>query len=314
MEKNEISIVVPIFRETEIIRDFYHELNQVMKKIKTSFEIIFVHDDCPESASMQILKDIYNNDPHVKIIGLSRNFGQQVALTAGIDYASGDAVITLDGDLQHPPELILELISYWRNGYDIVYTIRKDVSGEGFIKKFSSKLFYFLMQKISDTDFGFNCADFRLMSRKVVCKFKSIREKARFIRGLVSWMGYKNIGVPFTGRMRKGGRTKYSYRKMFGFALDGLISFSNFPIKMISVTGIVVSFLGFFYILRVIYFVFFQNQGIPDYLPILTLILFLIGLQMIMLGVLGEYIAKIFTETKNRPLYLVDEIYDKTKK
>jgi glycosyltransferase involved in cell wall biosynthesis len=166
------------------------------------------------------------------------------------------------------------------------------------------------MSKISDYKVGFNCADFRLMSRKVINNFKSLREKTRFIRGLVSWMGYKKIGITFKAQPRKSGKSKFSFRKMIGFALDGLLSFSTFPIRIISGIGILVSFFAFLYIIRMIYFVVFEKQGIPEYLPVMALILFLTGIQMIMTGILGEYIAKIFTETKNRPLYLIDEIYD----
>ena len=314
MEKIKISVVVPVYKEAQIIEEFYKELRNVLEKNNYTYEIIFVHDDFSEAPSMEILKGIFKKDSSVKIIGLSRNFGQQIALTAGIDYAQGDAVITLDGDLQHPPALITEMVALWRKGNDIVYTIRKDAHNERFFKKITAKLFYALMSKISDYDVGFNCADFRLMSRKVVNSFKSIKEKTRFIRGLVSWMGYKRIALPFVAAPRKSGETKFSFKKMAEFALDGVLSFSTFPIKSISLIGIFVSFLAFMYIARMIYFVIFEKQGIPDYLPVMALILFLIGVQMIMIGIVGEYVAKIFAEAKNRPLYLIDEICDNSRK
>ena len=311
IKKINVSVVVPVYREEEIIKDFYNELVKVMEKSGATFEVIFVHDDYSTSGTMLKLKELHNNDPRVVIIGLTRNFGHQVALTAGIDYARGEAVVTLDGDLQHPPELILTLIDYWKKGYDIVYTIRENVLGESFFKKFSARMFYLVMSKISETDMGINCADFRLMSRKTVDEFKRLKEKSRFIRGLVGWMGYKKIGVSYIGNERAKGKTKFSFRKILSFALNGILSFSNFPIRLISLFGLIISSASFIYLIRVTYYFLFTNEVIPNMLPITTIILFLCGIQMLMLGIIGEYIAKIFTETKNRPIYLVDQIYDK---
>lgn len=311
MKKIDISIVVPVYKEEEIIIDFYNEVIQVMEKSGVIFEVIFVHDDNSSSETMQKLVKLHENDSRVVIIGLSRNFGHQVALTAGIDYARGEAVVTLDGDLQHPPELILTLIDYWKKGYDIVYTIREDVLGVSFLKKFSAKWFYLVMSKISDIDMGINCADFRLMSRKTVNEFKKLREKSRFIRGLVGWMGYKKIGVTYVGNERVKGETKFSLRKIISFALNGILSFSNFPIRIISIAGLIISSVSFLYLIRVIYYFIFTDELIPNMLPITTILLFLSGIQMLMLGIIGEYIAKVFSESKNRPLYLIDEIYDK---
>lgn len=312
MKQVDVSVVVPVYKEEEIIEDFYRELLEVMEKSGTVFEIIFVHDDYSDSGTMKILKKIHVHDPRVVIIGFARNFGHQIALTAGIDYARGDAVVMLDGDLQHPPELILKLIDHWRQGYEIVYTIRENVLGETVFKKLSARMFYAFMSKISDVDMGINCADFRLMSRKVVDEFKRFGEKTRFIRGLVSWMGYKKIGIPYIGKERTKGKTKYSLQRIFRFALDGILSFSDFPIRIISLLGIVISSSSFIYLLRVAYFIFFTNDEIPDLLPITTIILFLSGIQMVMIGIIGEYVAKIFSETKNRPLYLINEVLDKT--
>lgn len=313
MKKIDISVVVPVYREEEIIDDFYNELIRVMEKSATVFEIIFVNDDLSNSQTMRKLQQIHNNDNRVVLIGLARNFGHQIALTAGIDYARGDAVVMLDADLQHPPELILALIDNWKKGYDIVYTIREDVLGETLFKKISAKIFYSLMSKISDTEIGFNCADFRLMSRKTVDEFKKLRETSRFIRGLVGWMGYKKIGIPYIAQQRSKGASKYSLRKIFTFALNGLLSFSNFPIRLISFIGLIISSTSFLYLIRVAYYFLFTKEEIPNLLPIITIILFLCGIQMLMIGIIGEYVAKIYSETKNRPLYLIDEIHDKIK-
>jgi len=312
MKNIEISVVVPVYKESEIIEYFYQQLLKVMERLGMSFEIIFINDDNPDSETMQVLKRILSQDERIKIISFTRNFGHQVALTAGIDYARGDAVIMLDSDLQHPPELIRTLIDYWKQGYDIVYTVRKDVLGENFLKKFFSRSFYFVMSKIANIDMGFNCADFRLLSRKAADSFRKIKENTRFVRGLVSWMGYKKIGVPFVAGERIKGQSKYSVRKNIGFALDAILSFSNFPIRIISFAGMIVSMLSFIYIIRIIFYLVVERGTLPDWLPITTIILFLSGIQLIMLGIVGEYVAKIYSETKNRPLYLIDEIYDKS--
>lgn len=310
MKNIEISVVVPVYKESEIIEDFYQQLINVMEKIKINFEIIFINDDNPDSETMQVLKKIHSHDERVKVISFTRNFGHQIALTAGIDYAEGEAVIMLDSDLQHPPDLIPTLIDYWKKGYDIVYTVRQDVLGENFLKKFFSKSFYLVMSKIANIDMGFNCADFRLLSRKAAGGFRKIKENTRFVRGLVSWIGYRRIGVPFVAKERHKGKSKYSVRKNIGFALDAILSFSNFPIRIISFTGILISSVSFIYIIRVIFYLTVEKGVIPDWLPITTIILFLSGIQLLMLGIVGEYVAKIYSETKNRPLYLIDEIYD----
>jgi dolichol-phosphate mannosyltransferase len=293
----EISVVVPVYRE----------LSSVLERQAMPYEIIFVDDQ--SDATLEILKRIQRKDDRVKLISLSRNFGHQIALTAGMDFAAGDAVIMLDADLQHPPEMIPELVKQWKEGYDIVYTIREDVRGESFLKKLSSRTFYALMSKIAEIDMDFNTADFRLMSRKAVDGFDQIREKARFMRGLVSWIGYRKTGVKYVGAERSSGRSKYSLRRLLQLALDGILSFSLFPIRVISATGLIVSFFSFIYILRVIYFVVFTTEKIPDLLPIATLILLFLGVNMVMTGIIGEYVAKVFIETKNRPLYLVDRLY-----
>ncbi len=310
MNKCEISIVAPVYQEEEIIGEFHEKLTEVMRGVGLTYEVIYV-DDGSGIATFNALKKIADSDQHVKILRLSRNFGHQAALTAGIDNASGDAVIMLDSDLQQPPALIPTLIKHWKDGYDIVYTVRDDVKGASFFKKLTASIFYRLMARITDVDMDMNCADFRLMSRKAVEGFKKIRENARFIRGLVGWMGYRKIAVPYIGLERKKGRSKYTLGKMFKFAMNGILSFSVAPIRLISLAGLFVSISSFLYLLRVAYFVLFEKQVIPDLLPITSLILFLVGVQMLMIGVLGEYLAEVFTQVKNRPLYLVDEIYQK---
>ncbi|MBP7828578.1 MAG: glycosyltransferase family 2 protein [Kiritimatiellae bacterium] len=308
MKTIELSVVVPVFREEEIIGEFHRRLNAVLETTGLAFEILYV-DDQSDGPTVTLLKKIADGDGRVKVVSLSRNFGHQVALTAGIDLARGAAVVMLDGDLQHPPELIPTLIGKWREGYDIVYTIRQETKGISPMRRSASRLFYALMTRITEVDMDIHCADFRLMSRRAVEGFKQVRESARFIRGIVGWMGYRKIGIPFTSTERERGRSKYSPRKLFKFALDGILSFSVVPIRMISLVGLAVSGISFLYFLRILYYVFFSQQRSPANLPTLTLILFVSGIQLVMMGVLGEYLGQVFTETKNRPLYLVDEIY-----
>jgi dolichol-phosphate mannosyltransferase len=313
MKRDYISIIVPVYKEEKVIESFYAELKNVLKKIDFDHELIFINDDHPDSETLSILKRLSGFDDTLKIISFTRNFGHQMALSAGLDYATGSAVLMLDADLQHPPSLIPKMIDYWKKGYDIVYTVRDDSMGVSLFNKIASPIFYKIINKISDTDIGFNCSDFRLMSRKVVDNFKRLKENARFIRGMVGWMGHKKIAVKFVCNKREMGRSKYSFKRKLRFALDGILSFSNFPIRIISLLGLVVSFMSFLYIIRIFIYIFFSHEPIPHYLPAITTMLFLSGIQMLMLGVLGEYIAKIFSETKNRPLYLIDEIYENKK-
>jgi len=311
MELIHISAVVPVFQEEEIIEDFYAELSSVMKDTGMRYEIIFVNDDYPNSKTMRKLRIIHDRDPNVVIIGLARNFGHQEALTAGIDFARGDVVVMLDADLQHPPRLIFDLLAQWRKGFDIVYTKRGDAVGETLFKKITSKLFYVIMNKVSDIDMDFNCADFRLMNRKTIDKLKKIREKNRFLRGIISWMGFKTMGIEYVAPARPKGESKYTFVKMLKLATNGILSFSNFPIRFISIFGIISSTVSLLYLIRVCYFVAFTDEAIPDLLPIASVILFVLTVLIIMVGVVGEYIAMIFTETKNRPIYLLDKVFDK---
>ncbi|MFC1478953.1 glycosyltransferase family 2 protein, partial [Candidatus Margulisiibacteriota bacterium] len=301
-KKPVFSVVVPIFKESDIIESFYLELSKVMDSLGEPYEIIF-SDDQTDVDTVRSVKRICDKDKRVILLSLSRNFGHQVALSAGIDHAQGDAVIMLDGDFQHPPQVILQLVDRWKEGYDIAYTIRKDVAGERILKKLSSRWFYKLMDNISDVDMGYNCADFRLISRKVVDAFMQLHEKERFIRGLFSWMGFRKIGIPFKGDKRKGGKSKYSLRKLFKFAINGVLSFSDFPLKIITVIGIMVAFAGFIYITAIIISYFYgEASRFPGWASILGSVLLFSGVQIIMLGIIGEYLGKTFTEVKNRPL------------
>lgn len=300
-----ISIAVPIYNEEKNIHEFYKRLNSVMEDIQNLYEIIFV-DDGSSDASFEIISEICAVDKKVKIIQLSRNFGHQIALTAGIDYACGDAVIMMDADLQHPPELIPELIKKWKEGYDIVYTIREESKDYRWFKKFTSRFFYTLLNKVSKIDIPEGVADFRLLSRPVVESLKNFKERNRFIRGLISWIGYKKIAIPYIAEKRFAGKSKYSFDKMLRFAISGITSFSSVPLYISVILGFIIAGFSFACALQAIYAKFFTNKTVPGWTSILVSVLFLGGIQLIAIGILGEYLAKVYDEVKQRPLYIVE--------
>jgi glycosyltransferase involved in cell wall biosynthesis len=274
-----------------------------MKVIGESYEIIFVNDGSRDK-SLEILESLYKNDDNIKIIDFSRNFGHQIAITAGIEHTQGKAVIVMDADLQHPPELIPEMIKKWKEGFDIVYTIREKTVDEGFIKKITSNIFYKILNKIANINISENAPDFRLLDQKVVDSLKSIKERARFIRGLINWVGFSQTGIRFIAPKRYTGKTKYSLGKMLKFSIDGITSFSSFPLKIASHFGFILSSLGFLYAVYAIYMKLFSNSVIQGWTSILITVLILSGVQLITIGIIGEYISRIYEESKQRPLYI----------
>lgn len=302
-----ISIIVPVYNEEENIHEFYKRTTKVLDNLQQPYEIIFIDDGSTDSSFEKINK-IYGNDKRIKIIQFSRNFGHQIALTAGIDYASGDAVIMMDADLQHPPELIPELIKKWKEGYDIVYTIREKNKNPGFLKKLTSQLFYSLLNKISKIDIPEGAADFRLLSRPVVENLRNFKERNRFIRGLISWIGYKKVAIPYIADVRFAGKSKYTFKKMLKFAISGITSFSSVPLYFSAFLGSIIAGVSFVYALHAIYAKFFTNRVVPGWTSILVSVLFLGGIQLITIGILGEYLAKIYDEVKQRPLYIVKQV------
>lgn len=304
-----LSVVVPVFNETEVIETFYDRTRKVMEKLDfIAYEIIFV-DDGSSDGSYQQLADLADVDPNVKIIKFARNFGHQVAITAGIDLAAGDAVVVIDADLQDPPEVITQFISKWQEGYDVVYGVREKRKGEGKLKLLTASLFYRILKRFTNVDIPVDVGDFRLMSRRAVDQFKTLREKDRFVRGLVSWIGFPQIGVSYVRDKRYAGETKYPYRKMVKFATDGITSFSTAPLRLASLFGYLVSFLAFLYLCSV----FVQKamgNTVQGWATIMVGMLFLGGVQLICLGIIGEYIGRIFNEVKPRPIYVIEEVYN----
>lgn len=301
-----VSIAIPVFNEEENIPVLFDRLKTILRELPYTFEILFIDDGSTDGTYLTI-KDLQQRDRRVKALSFSRNFGHQAALTAGLQYATGDAVITMDGDLQHPPSLIPTLIEKWQEGFQIVYTTRESTVGEPFLKKITSRLFYRIINAFSDTHVQPFGADFRLLDRSVVNSLNTLEERDRFLRGLIGWMGYSATGVPFTADARVAGTSKYSTRKMMKFALDGILSFSAAPLHLVTYLGLIVSFLSFLYGFYSIYAYFFTSLTIPGWTSILVAVLFLGGVQLISIGFVGEYLIRIYNEAKGRPLYIIKD-------
>ncbi len=309
LQRLSLSMVIPVFQEEENLPVLHQRLTEVMRQLETSYEIIFV-DDGSRDRSVEIMHDLAAQDPHVRVVELSRNFGHQVAISAGLDYARGEAVIVMDADLQDPPEVLPQFIAKWREGHDVVYAIRAERK-EGWFKRTLYAMFYRLLQRIANVDIPLDSGDFCLMNRQVVDLLNGMPERNRFVRGIRSWVGLDQVGMTYERQARYAGRVKYSYRQLVYLALDGLVSFSFVPLRMITVTGFVISAISI--VLAAIYFVQRIVVG-PNPLGFTTTIvaiLFLAGIQLITLGVIGEYIGRIFEEVKRRPLYVVRRVTGK---
>jgi len=301
-----VSIAIPVYNEAESIPILYDRLKPVLEKLPFVFEIIFV-DDGSDDGTYAAIQKLRQQDHRIKAISFSRNFGHQAALTAGLQFAAGDAVITMDGDLQHPPSLIPALLEKWQEGTQIVFTIRESTADESFFKKLTSKLFYRIMTASSKTPVQPFGADFRLLDRAVVASLNTLEERDRFLRGLIGWLGFSAIGVPFTADARAAGMSKYSTRKMIKFAVDGILSFSAAPLHLVTFLGLIVSVLSFAYGSYSLYAYFFTDRTIPGWTSLLVTILFLGGVQLISIGFLGEYLLRVYNETKRRPLYIIKD-------
>ena len=302
--RKKISIVTPVFNEEENLREFYTRLTKVMSGLSYDYDIIFI-DDGSRDSSATILFDLAQNDEHVQAYLLSRNFGHQMALTCGLDHAEGDAVITMDGDLQHPPELLPELLSLWEAGYEIVQTVRKDTADASFFKKLTSSTYYKLINKMSKVHITPGGSDFRLMDRVAVDALKLYSERARFIRGIVNNLGFKLTTIEFIAPPRFAGQSKFNLHKMLHFALDGITAFSNVPLRWAFYAGLFLGFGSMLVVGHVLYIKFFTEEAVPGWATITASVLFLGGIQLVGIGILGEYIGRIFEEVKQRPLYLI---------
>lgn len=305
-KKVELSVVIPIFNEQKIIDELYNRLKETVSKITENYEFIFVNDGSKDHSLLELLK-LSEQDHRVFYINFSRNFGHQIAVTAGLDICQGKAVVIIDGDLQDPPELIAEMYQKYQEGYDIVYAKREKRIGESFFKKITAKLFYRVMKKITSIDIPLDTGDFRLIDSKVVKYLKLMPEQNKFLRGQIAWLGFKSGEVLFVRDERKHGKTGYSFGKMLRFALDGITSFSDKPLQLVSMLGIFFSFVSFVIIMYAVYSHFVLHQTITGWTSIIISTMFIGGVQLISIGVIGEYINRINRNVLNRPLYIVEK-------
>ena len=307
MNKPEISIVIPTYCEEGNISELYNQLESELKKVEIhSFEIIYVNDGSHDN-SLTKIKELTVHDNRVKFIHFSRNFGHQNALRAGLDFAQGAAVISMDADLQHPPELIATLIEHWRSGNKVVYTKRKDTSDLSFFKKLNSKMFYKLVNYLSETKLEEGTADFRLLDRSVVEALKNFNENNLFYRGIIPGLGFKQHGVEYIPNERFSGNTKYTFSKMVRFALTGITSSSAKPLYFSIYLGAFLALCSFFYALYAIYVSLFTTEAVAGWTSTIASILFIGGIQLMMLGIVGVYLGKLFSESKKRPNYIIEE-------
>jgi len=302
-----VSIVVPLFNEELVIDELHARLSRLMSRPGLNCEVVLVNDGSSDQ-TLDKAKRICSGDRRFKLLSFSRNFGHQVAITAGIDRARGAAVVIIDADLQDPPELVVEMIAKWKEGYQVVYGVRRQRKGESRFKLATASLFYRLLRRLTDVDIPADAGDFRLLDRKVADQLVGMRERARFVRGLVSWVGFKQCKLEYVREERFAGETKYPFRKMFKFAIDGILGFSHLPLRIASAFGFIcsgVSFLYIFYALAVKLGLI--SQAMPGWASLFVAVLFVGGVQLICLGIIGEYLGRIYDEIKHRPLYICDE-------
>ena len=302
------SVVVPIWNEEAVIPELYRRVIETMDSTGESWELICVNDGSHDR-SLPMLIELRAQDERVKVIDFSKNFGHQIAITAGADYAEGDAVIVMDADLQDPPDVVLRMIEQWRAGYEVVYAVRAKREGETWFKLLTAKLFYRLMQRISDVNIPLDAGDFRLMDRRVVLAMRQLREKHRFMRGLSSWVGFKQIGVEYERAERYAGETKYPLRKMLRLALNAITSFSYLPLQLATYFGFALAFVSLVGIVLTIILRLSGSSAFAGQATTLVSVLFLGGIQLIFLGIIGEYLGRIYDEVKARPLYIVSRAY-----
>ena len=306
-QKDLVSVVVPVFNEAGGIHDFHERTTRALGTIPNArHELVYV-DDGSSDDSWAKLAAFAEADDRVRVIKLSRNFGHQIAITAGMDHASGDCVVVIDSDLQDPPEVIGEMVEVWRKGYDVVYGVRRQRSGESPLKLATAAAFYRILRRIVGIDIPLDAGDFRLLSRRALDELSRMREKDRFVRGLVSWIGFRQTGVEFDRDERHAGETKYPYSKMIKFALDGITSFSSLPLRLATWLGWLTSAVAFLYLASLPIQKWVWGITVQGFPTIMASVLFIGGVQLICLGIMGEYLGRIFNEVKPRPLYLVEE-------
>ncbi|MCG3167944.1 MAG: putative glycosyltransferase [Bacteroidia bacterium] len=302
--RKKLSVIIPIYNEEGNIPALFERLNSVVSKMDVEKEFLFVNDGSRDN-SIALIKALAAKNTFVKYIDFSRNFGHQVAVSAGLDKASGDAIVIIDADLQDPPELILEMYEKMQNGFDVVYAKRRARKGESFLKKFTARMFYRILGRITSVSIPVDTGDFRIMSKQVSDIVKSMPEKEKFLRGQISWVGFEQTFVEYNRDERQAGETGYTYSKMIRFALDGITSFSNFPLKFATGAGFVVSGFSFLMILYALYSRYILKIYEPGWTSLMLAITFIGGIQLISIGIIGEYISRISANIRNRPLYVI---------
>ncbi len=301
-----LSIVIPIYNEEENIDSLINRLRTVVAQMKISCEYIFVNDGSKDH-SFQLIKNLALADPAIKYIDFSRNFGHQIAVSAGLDLAAGDRVAIIDADLQDPPELIIEMFAKMDQGYEVVYAKRNNRNGESWLKKFTAKVFYRILKSITSVKIPVDTGDFRIIDRKVVNVLNQMPEHNKFLRGQISWIGFKQTYVEYDRKVRQAGSTGYTYKKMIRLALDGITSFSNFPLKVASICGFVVSGIAFIVMIYALYSRYITKDYVEGWTSTIISVLFLGGIQLISIGIIGEYISRLSENARNRPLYIINE-------
>jgi glycosyltransferase involved in cell wall biosynthesis len=302
------SFILPIFNEEETLAEAYRRLTALLERLKDAGEIILV-DDGSNDRSLEMMRDLHQRDPRVRYISLARNFGHQIAITAGLRFAQGDAVVVLDADLQDPPELVPEMVARWRAGYHVVYAQRTSRQREGAAKKLSAYLYYRLLRLLTRVDIPADTGDFCLMDRKVVDVLNALPERARYLRGLRAWIGFRQTAVPFEREPRFAGDVKYTFRKSFNLAVAGIVSFSRVPLRLATYLGLIVAGFALLMIVVVLYWRFFHPAApLIGYTIITAAIFFLSAVQLLCLGILGEYVGRVYEEVKGRPIFTVKEI------
>lgn len=303
-----ISIVVPAYNEEEVVPEFHKRISAVLRSMSAAAEIIYVNDGSTDD-TLAVLSEVRAEDPRVAIVDLSRNFGKEIALSAGLDHAHGDAVIVMDADLQDPPELIPELVKHWQDGIDVVYAKRTTREGESFMKKASAWAFYRIIRRVSWVHVPEDTGDFRLLSRRAVESLRQLRERHRFMKGLFAWIGYPQKAVPYRRDPRFAGKTKWNYWRLWNFAIEGITSFTIAPLKGATYLGICIALGAFVYAGVIVYRTLIYGNPVAGYPSVMVVVLFLGGVQLVTLGIIGEYLGRIFDETKGRPLYFVKGLH-----
>jgi len=306
--QNSISVVVPCYNEEDVIRQTHSRLSNALVATGLEYEIVYVNDGSRDN-TLAILRELQAADSHVRVVAFARNFGHQVAVTAGVDFATGDAVVLIDADLQDPPELITEMVRMWRDGYQVVYGVRESRTGESAFKLLTAKYFYRIINSISDVAIPLDTGDFRLMDRRVVDVLKSMPERDRFLRGMVSWIGFKQSPLHYARSERAAGGTKYPLRKMILFALDGIVSFSLVPLRLATLFGFVAAVFAMLGIAYALVLRLFTGNWAPGWTLLFITTFFLGGATLLCLGIIGEYVGRIYRELKRRPLYVVGEVH-----